>query len=529
MIAGTTTTEPAQYRFAKPKVCARWRACVAPLLTTAPLIGISLRSDERGTVYRDALDFREDPLSPATLVFSEISTFLALGNFRPIGRFIERAGHVLVFEASNALGVSPHIVNGLARIIMVALLALTVAAMVNRLTTSKPTGRTDWLVGIALAISLVAAGFANGLVVFSILFIGSAVATLWMCMLVVREQDLHAGPTRRRELASAFALGAIAASTYDMTYAVPPLALAFLGAHAFARRLQLADLKAIAAPRRIAALWAGFLAVFLPVRAVIAENCAEQACYAPSAIRLHVDVVPAFVSRLASAGPPSGWAYTEVFIRRDDIDFGPLALLTNPMLLTLGVGIVAVVLVATRRSESAAPSIGQREAIAIAGFGVAVAAAGSLLVSFSSQIQTDGPAPGGGWRESMLTQPGIAMVIGAALFVLVDHARIRNLAPVALSLMLFATLLTNARTTVLDRHQPTSVASNEIGAAVIDFDPVEQPTSQRCSLADRFAALSVDSFPSGPVTVGIIDDLVIAIHGQPFCGALSGAAISADR
>lgn len=511
---------------------ARWGVAVPVVLSTGPLLGLSLRFDERRTVYAHTLDYSANPLKAARGAIDDTDIYLRLGNFRPVGRFLDYFEHGLLFEASDATGLAPHVTNGIVRVAMLVLLAVVVGRLVERITAptapeadASQSGRRQDLTGIAMATVLVAGGFRGGLSVFSFLFIGTAAATLAIPMFVARERDL--GPRRPSwsGLATVAVIGALAAATYDMMYLVPPVATTFLAARAYATRMTPAEVRRSAAARRLAALWVGFMAVFIPVRLIIADQCAQRDCYDGSEIRLDIDAARAFATRFVSAGPPTGWAHN-LFIDRPEAGAEVGDILTNVVILGAIAGLIwfaARAVSGAGDEPTASTPISWRPVVSLVGFGASLAVMSAALVSLAADVQVDGPLPGASWRESVFSQSGIAIAFAAIVIAIVERAqqasgrgRTSRLAALAavLGLMMGATLVANQMMAVIDRQNPGAIASNEIGAALVDFADSPDGNHRRCALADDF----VELMPSGGAkTMEIVDELALARYGRPFC------------
>lgn len=510
---------------------ARWGVAIPVVLSTGPLVALSLRFDERRTVYAHTLDYSANPVKAAQGAIDDTDIYLRLGNFRPVGRFLDYFEHGLLFEASDATSLAPHVTNGIVRVAMLVLLVVVVAHLVERITApassaadSAQSGRSRDLTGIAMATVLVAGGFRGGLSVFSFLFIGTAAATFAIPMFVTRERDLTSRAAGWPGLIVVAVIGALSAATYDMMYLVPPVATAFLVARGYATHRSPTEIRRSAAARRLAALWAGFMAVFIPVRLIIAQQCAQRDCYDGSEIRLHVDAAKAFVKRFASSGPPTGWAHN-LFIDRPEAGAEIADILSNLVILGAIAGLVwfaARAVFGSSDRPTAPTTTPWRPVVALVVFGASIAAMAAALVSLAADVQIDGPLPGASWRESIYSQSGIAIALTGILVAIVDRAgspgrgrtaRLATLAAV-LGAMMGATLVANQMMAVIDRQNHDAIASNEIGAALVDFADSPDGNDRRCALADDFIAL----MPSGgEKTMEIVDELALARHGRPFC------------
>ncbi|MYA85190.1 MAG: hypothetical protein F4Y12_06355 [Acidimicrobiaceae bacterium] len=102
-----------------------WPAAAAPaLIVTAPLLGFSLQGDERQRAYEAARLYGSNPFEAARGVYTDIGVFLDHGNFRPIGRFTEAIERSFTVEAAEATGLTLSAVQGVLRVLAVAVLAV---------------------------------------------------------------------------------------------------------------------------------------------------------------------------------------------------------------------------------------------------------------------------------------------------------------------------------------------------------------------------------------------------------------------
>ena len=118
---------------------------------TVPLTGFALQAEQRRAVVRAAREFGSSPLAVAHFAVDTVGLFLRAGNFRPLGRFLEKAEHAFAFEAAEATSLSLHSVQGVLRLVLVAALAMTAAQVVSAVMRSAGDGAVSsarWLIGL---------------------------------------------------------------------------------------------------------------------------------------------------------------------------------------------------------------------------------------------------------------------------------------------------------------------------------------------------------------------------------------------
>lgn len=507
-----------------------WLTAGPALLVVSPLIGFSFQGDEKRNVYLNARRIGANPIEAAHQAYDEIDLFLRLGNFRPVGRFLDYTEHSFVFEAAEATGVAPHVVHGVVRLLMVALVAVLALATVDALMRSagadpsKIAARrfTPLVVGVVL----VAGGPESPIVHFPFLFLASAALILAIPLLIARDRDMSrrtVGPAEVLLLAGA---GVVAAATFDLVYVAPPLAVTFVGLRGFVGGWPMRAVVASAAARRLMAFSVGFLLVFVPVRIEIAGRCGDGSCYSGSDIHWSSEVFGLLAGRMATGAPPSGWAYNGDLAAESGLGFGLRDLGGNALLALLIVGVVVLVVRAARSGEHARLIGWPRLATALGAYGLVLALLGSTLVSLSGLIQRRRPSVGEGWRDTVIVELGWAFVVVAALVVVVAVAEaldvrrpIVGLAAVVLGCGIVATMLANERLARTDRRDPVAAVTNQISSASIDFDLSLGGNRRRCDLIDAYAEFfpDPDAWIGGPQLSDELDRLMLGRHGRVFC------------
>ena len=531
-----------------------WKAVAVPaLIATIPLIGLSFQLDERRRIYWGAHRFGSDPIEAARFVYRGIDGFLTVGNFRPVGRFVEIAEHSFALEAGEATGLAPHVAHGFMGLFMVVVLAHVAYGVVSALVRSSGGGRDDPVLSLyplALGVVLVANAVGSSLVLFPVTFIGVVVLIMAVALAVARDRDMQNRPMRWHEPVTMALLGAVAALTYDLVYVAPPLAAAFIAARAIAAGLPARSVLRTAALRRWTAMSIGFLVVFVPVRVEIARRCAEQSCYNGSDLSLSPDAISLAAGRLLTGAPPVGWFHSAQLAREAGLGLGFLDLAANSLLGLLLVTIAAVTAVAAVRSATQTggadrtsgdgdpaatladrPPRRLRLALALGTFGAVAAALSALLASLSRVMQELRPPIHVVWRETFLTQVAWSFVIAALVAAVVGTIRTRGAARIGvaatatvLGTFLCLTLLANWRLAETDRREPISSITSLISTATVNIDATEGGNTRRCALIDAYTELAPTAlWTSGPEVRQDLDLMMLDRYGWPFCDPTSAA------
>ena len=531
--------------------CLRRFAVVGPaVLLAAPLVSFSFQRDEMRNIYRDTLRFGTvNPLRMAGRVLDGMVWLVRIGNFRPLGRFADHVQRVSLFEAAEATGLAPNFVLGLVRLAMVGALALVAVRFIARLMSSggdsdDPAG-PGWARLIALglapaiiAVCLVAGGRDSPIVYFPFLFLGSAIVVLAVPQMVARDRDFAVRRVKIAEWAALGLLGAATTMILEVVYVALPLTLVFIAARAMATGISWRPLMAMAVARRFAALTAGFLAVFVPVRWMIEGHCRDGDCYIGSDLVPRGFTLDVFGGRMATGAPFGGWAHNADIMRSADLRVGLGDLVANPILalmLLAAVGITAARVVSFARGSADAG--GRGAARAAAGLGLAAACLIVLpgaMIAMSRLVQRDRWPIGYGWRDTVLVQIGWAVGAVAVVLVLADllaarSGPVRRIGMAALAavvcLGLVGTMLANVRLAQADRSDPLAVVTNAIAAAAINFDPSEAGNERRCELIDAYTEFLPDPrrYNAGANVGADLDSLMTERRGRPFCDRAAGS------
>ena len=165
------------------------------LIVTLPLTGFALQGDERRALVRAARAFGSNPLAVAESAVDTVELFLRAGNFRPLGRFAEKAEQAFLVEAAEATGLSLHSLQGTMRMVGVAALAMTAAGVVAAVMRSAGVGSLGRPLllqySLALGATLVASHHLSPLTAFPVAFVGSPLLILAVALAVARDADME--------------------------------------------------------------------------------------------------------------------------------------------------------------------------------------------------------------------------------------------------------------------------------------------------------------------------------------------------
>ena len=392
---------------------------VPALVMTAPLLGHSLLGDDRRRLYRAARQVGSNPFEAVELAMGNVGGFLDRGSFRPIGRAVENLERAVVFDVGEATGLPAHAVNGVSRVVLIAVLAVVSFGVLSAVLRSAGFGSAAGhpavvLFPLVLAVMLVAGDHYSPLTSYTLVLAGSVIVILATALWVARDRDMEIRALSWHEPVVMIALGAVLAVTYDLAYLAPPFAGAFVAARVLSgsRRCSLRQFVRLASLRRWLLLCVGFAAVFVPVRFEIARRCARSSCYVATDVDVTVDALGRTADRLATGLPPAGWNHAGDLLERASVRFGLADLGRNILLIALLAAVCWVALASARRTRQAtrvleAGDVGwKRPALVLAGLGLVTALMPSLLVGLSRRTQSVRPAVGEAWRETVLVQVG---------------------------------------------------------------------------------------------------------------------------
>ena len=497
------------------------RAVGLPLLVMLPLIGAVPLSDSRYNAYRFGGAYAQRPWELVTDPITSIPRYLDYGNFRPLGRLLERGLDALAYAVSSVLTTPLPTPMRLTHLAAVAVFVVVLIVLVETVTSptplrvGRPSGATV-LVPLAFATTLVASGRTSSVIVFTDLYALSTALVLGITAAAARHRLLMGSEVSRRQLLGAVLVGAALPIVNEVAYLTVPLAWA---AVVLRGRLTLgrswSELRHSAAARLLLAGSIAFTVVFVPLRVMLAIRCADGSCYDGSDVSLGWDLFPTLGHRLVSWVPPVGW-----FPATRDAPSG-WYLPSDPLTGVLLVAIVAFAVLLLRDLPRLRQLTG-RQALALAVSGAGVLILVATMVALSADVQgqvMDGWAIGSGWRDTLMVGAGAAVLV-AAVVLCPPVARRPVLRRVALGLLVLlavGTTLANQGQARELAGRPDAALHTEIAVAVSNFVDDEVADARRCELFGRF----VDSIPDQAHNHRRLHEALNAAtqarHGQDFC------------
>ena len=529
-------------------------------LVMAPLLGLNFHSDQRIMMYWLTGEFGADPFAIANQNLAEIDGFLRQGNFRPLGRFIMYMEQTTIFEVAAGTGVAPHVVHGVLRLLIVSALAVAAMCFVIALYNSAraaSAGTTETaghqvsllakpvpslLAGfpLVLASMIVVSGALHPVSFFPFFFVSAAIYLLLVPLYVSSSAALSGKGIRLRQATLCAVLGMISAMTSELLYLVPAVCLLTIVSRGWLSRLAPAEILRSSAISRFVALSAGFLAVFVPSRLVIAAECSRNDCYGNSEIVLSALSVEQWLGR-ALAGLQwetlsSGLAgeYDSLSSARSGLDF-----VTNVWLVFVVVSLGCFAVVAASRMFRASGSddgllaqAQRRLGAVLCGFGGAVALVSSFMVSLSQGLQEWNDRGMGlhQWRDSLLVQISWALIFYGLAVIALSYMRRRReeqqghrvwlAAAVAVAVLVMSAnaFIANDKFSIWRRTGYDGSVVNLISTASVDFDRSERGQAIRCELISAYADRNCqDCWHSGDRVLEELNKLSRSEYGADFC------------
>ena len=484
---------------------AKWRIAVAaPVVVLAPLIALAPTADHRFNIYWHGGMFRDRPWAIVTHTLGTVDTYLRLGNFRPLGRILEKALDLLVYLISDVFGLPANV--GLRLVSFVAAIALTLAAtlLAESVVTSSGKEPSQLLVIVPFAVSggFVAATASSPAVLFGGLYFGSATLVLLVAAAVCRVRP--DGVPRWWRIVLLVLGGASLACVNEIAY----LALPFATAAALIRsRIRPAGRRTVVI---LAALWAGFLPVFVAVRVVIHGFCMDGGCYRLSDITLGPAVLTTIPVRATAWAPPLMWEAATRGTRGSW--FGVV-----PVVAVLALGVLAWLAI---RELPRMSRVDRRDALALAAVAASLILLGATLAALNAEIQNYRGPWGLGWRDTAVTAAA-----GAILLVAAGHAASRR-TPAWVLIVVFAlsaTVGAAANKRFADRFSaaPRAILADRIAQEMAAFDASPAGDARRCTLRAEFRAEHADASFSLARFDESLDVAARELQDVPFC---AGAA-----
>jgi hypothetical protein len=491
-----------------------WQRCVlVPLTVLAPLVALAPTADHRFNLYWHGGLFRDNPLRIVPHTLHSVGGYLTLGNFRPLGRMLEKSLDLLAYALGDLAGVPVTIPFRL--VSFAAAIVLTVAAVLLSESVvargplfARAPSTLAATVPFATGGGLVAAGSASPAVLFGGLYLLSAALVLAVAAAACRTVR-RIGWWRAGALVAA---GAALASFNEIAYLALPFATVAVGIR---QRVVLRHgwrlIAASPGARALGWLWLGFLPVFVAVRVVIRVHCATGGCYRGSDLAVDPGVVAAVPARMVAWLPPLAWRSATQGAHRPWL----LAAVTVLALLVLG----ALAWRAVRDLPRLTP-VGRREAYGLAAAAGVLLALGATMGSLNADVQNLVAQHrwGQGWRDTAVT----AVAGGIALCaVLLGWSGPRRRACLVVVLALAATVSTAANKSYRDQlavREPALLA-NRIAGEMADFDRTPAGDARRCALRAEFRTL----YAASAFSLRRFDESLDVASGQqagmPFCEA----------
>jgi len=495
------------------------RAAAVPLIVLAPLIALAPTADSRFNIYMHGGLFRDNPLLMVPHTLHTIPSYLALGNFRPLGRLVEKSFDLATYTLTGLTGLPANVSFRLfefAAAVVLTLVAVLFAESVvtrGRLFAGAPS-TVAALTPFAVGTGFVAAGANSPAVLFGGLYLTSAAIVLGTAALACR------GLNTERRVGWPLGLlvvlaGAALASFNEITYFALPLATVAVAARGLGvLGLGWRSLLTGRAARLLVLLWAGFLPVFATIRVIIYLYCSTRTCYRGSDITLNAESVVTMGVRTVAWLPPVMWSAAVHGTGRPWLT-GVVPLLALVLL--------AVLAVRTVRDLPRLTPVGPRAAAGLAAAAFALLILGGALGGLNSDVQLNVQRGlwGMGWRDTALTACAGSLLLLAAVHAALRGPRTRKwgLLVVTVLLVLAATASTAANKRYRDHVGPTtaSLIANQVAQEMAEFDRTAAGNLRRCGLRQRFQDLYPNLAFSQKRFTESLDLAAEQLAGVPFC------------
>ena len=514
----------------------RWPSVAAWLAVVAavPSIAQSPEADERFGVYTFTAKFGVNPLSIVRHGYDSIPSFLDRGNFRPLGRVIEWSGHDLAGQISLFFNIPVNISLGILRLIAAATLAFAIVWLVEAVLRVPGEGLAGNKAILAVVAPLVGASFLVSQVggpvnLFPWLYLGTSAVAVFAARLMASPRLFGAGSIGWSRRVGFVLLGAALASTNEVAAIAIPLGAVVVVARCVVLSVAFDwQLLRIGSVRAWGYQLAGFLAVFVPVRLVIASRCASGNCYTASDFALTGAYPEAVVGRVATGFVPVQWHEGMSQSALDALGRSSHLVLIGVAFVILIGPIVGAYVGGRDPVDSVGPSARSVVALAILGGGLALVTTG--LISTSEVVQNPSLRVGLAWRDSALATPAIGLIIAAAVAWVAHWPWIRRaiasrlvIAVVGLGVML-ASFITTWAVAVETRENPERMLNNRIALEAVVFSERDDANEFRCSLLAEWAEKHRDKqweFRPDQLRFALDDFVHYAHDAEGFCVELA--------
>jgi hypothetical protein len=455
------------------------RAVLVPLVVLMPLVALAPTADHRFNLYWHGGLFRDDPLRIVPHTLASVHGYLTLGNFRPLGRMLEKTLDLAAYALGDWFGVPVTITFRLvsfAGAIVLTVVAVLLAESVvapGRLRAGAPSTLAA-TVPFAVGGGFVAAGSASPAILFGGLYLLSAALVLGVAAAMCRIER-RIGWWRSGALVLG---GAALASFNEVGYLAVPLAtVAVVVRQRVVLRRGWRRIRSGPGVRGMVLLWIGFLPVFVAVRLVIRSYCAAGQCYRGSDLAVGPRVAEAVPARMVAWLPPLMWQSATEGARRP----WPVGAVTVLALLALA----ALAWRAARDLPRLAP-VGRRQGYGLAAVALAALVLGATLGALNADVQALVARHrwGQGWRDTAVTAAAGGLVLAGVLHGLIR----RRIVVVLVVFALVATASTAANKSYRDQlatREPARLA-NRVAAEMADFDRTPAGDARRCALRAEF-------------------------------------------
>ncbi|GGN01342.1 hypothetical protein FHR83_000760 [Actinoplanes campanulatus] len=492
------------------------RRCVlAPIVVLAPLLAVAPSRDHRFNVYWHGGMFRGDPGAIVSHTIASGDVYLRLGNFRPLGRMLEKSLDLLAFTGTQQLGLPVNVTLRAVSIGAAVLLTLAVVLFAESVLTrgrlfGGTPSRVALLLPYAVAAGFVAAGQDSTTILFGGLYLTTAALVLTVAATACRLDRLRWW----NGVLAVTAGAALAVFNEPAYFAVPLATAAVLIRGRFVLGLTGRELLTSAGVRFAGLLWAGFLPAFATVRWIIRGFCAQGGCYQGSDLIVDGRSVLLLPVRMVAWLPPLQWRAATAATPGDWLR----GVVPVVALLLLGALAARTLTLLPKSSVPAA-----RPLLGLAALGVVVLACGALLATLSVAVRS---AMSGrelweqGWRDSALTVPG-GMLLVVAL-VLLAGRRMTMSALAALVLLGAVSATANRAYADTVSVQRAAQLDNRIAAAMGSFDRSRAGDARRCALLDEAIATNQGKPFLQRRYRDSLDVAARSLAGVPFCEREAG-------